>query len=77
MDRWGYIDWWKKQERRRARLVPGWVEACILALVLLGIWAGPRIGLRLNTKPLGWLCGALIIVALSCMLVLFGFRFSM
>ena len=113
MDRWGYLDRWKEQEKRRARLVPGRVEACILAAVvasllggrllhcllesgplgtciaagmprvlamslhsaalLLGIWAGPRIGLRLHSKALGWLCGALIVVAISTVLVWIGF----
>jgi len=27
MDRWGYLDKWKEYEQKRARLVPGWVEA--------------------------------------------------
>src|SRR5215213_523791 len=98
MDRWGYYTRWADDERGRARLVPAWVDACILAAIvvsllggrllhcaieqgplasciqagmprvvamslhcaalLLGIWAGPRIGLRLNNKALGWTCGA-------------------
>ena len=90
MDRWGYLDKWKEYERKRARLIPGWVEAYILAAVvasllggrllhcalevealgtciaagmprvlamslhsgalLFGIWAGPRVGLRLESE---------------------------
>jgi hypothetical protein len=108
MDRWGYLDKWKEYERKRARLTPGWVEACILvavvaslvggrllhcaievgpletciaagmprvlamsmhsAALLLGIWAGPRIGLQF-----GWLCGALLFVIVSAALVWTGF----
>ena len=113
MDRWGYLDKWKEHERKRARLVPGWVEACILAAVvaslfggrlfhclivsepighclqagmprllamslhsaslLLGVWAGPRIGLRLENKALGWLCGGLLVVVVSGLLMWIGF----
>ena len=43
------------------------------AALLLGIWAGPRIGLRLQNKPLGWLCGALIVVVGSTLLAWNGF----
>jgi hypothetical protein len=93
MDRWGYLDKCKENERKRAHLVPAWVEAWILAAVvvslvggrllhcfiqsgpigtcfiegmprilsmslhsaalLLGVWAGPRLGLRLDNKLLG------------------------
>ena len=113
MDRWGYYTRWADEERGRARLVPAWIEACILAAIvaslvggrlihgatergplgscvltgmpgvlaislhsaglLLGILAGPRIGLRLHSKELGWLCGVLIVVGFSMMLVWFGF----
>ena len=41
--------------------------------LLLGMWAGPRIGLRLHSKELGWLCGALIVVAVSAALAWTGF----
>jgi len=108
MDRWDHLDKWKEYERRRARLVPGWVETAILmavvvslvggrllhcliaagplgacmeagvprawamslhsAALLLGIWAGPRIGLQF-----GWLCGALLFVIVSAALVWTGF----
>ena len=113
MDRWGYLDKWKEYERKRARLIPGWVEAYILAAVvasllggqllhcaievealgtciaagmprvlamslhsgalLFGIWAGPRVGLRLESKALGWLCGSLIVLASCTVLVWIGF----
>ena len=113
MDRWDHLDKWKEYERRRARLVPGWVETAILmavvvslvggrllhcliaagplgacmeagvprawamslhsAALLLGIWAGPRIGLQLESKALGWLCGALIVVVASATLVSLNF----
>lgn len=43
------------------------------AALLLGIWAGPRIGLRLHDKGLGWLCGALIVVAMSAVLIWIAF----
>jgi hypothetical protein len=43
------------------------------AALLLGIWAGPRIGLRLHNKGLGWLCGALIVVITSAALIWIGF----
>jgi len=39
------------------------------AALLLGIWAGPRIGLRLQNKPLGLLCGALLVVVVSTALL--------
>ena len=113
MDRWGYYTRWADEERGRARLVPAWLDACILAAIvvsligarlllcaidqgplvscmqtgmprvlgmslycaglLLGIWAGPKIGLRLHSKALGWLCGALIVVAASAALAWMGF----
>jgi hypothetical protein len=41
--------------------------------VLLGIWAGPRIGLRLQRYWLGYLAGALITLAAMASLVLLGF----
>jgi hypothetical protein len=47
MDRWGYLDWWKKtRSARRAQLVPGWVEACILAAVVTSIF-----GTACSTAP--------------------------
>ena len=114
MDRWGYYTKWADEERGRARLVPAWIDACVLAAIvlslvggrlihcaveqgplgsciqagmprllgislhsaglLLGIWAGPRIGLRVHSKELGWLCGAMIVMAISAALMWLGFR---
>ena len=113
MDRWGYYTRWADEERGRARLIPAWIDACILAAIavslvggrvlhcaieqgplescvltgmprvlaislhsaglLLGIWAGPRVGLRLHSKELGWLGGALIVGGTSMMLIWIGF----
>ena len=112
MDRWGYYTRWAEEERRRSRLIPAWVDACIFGLLvvcfvggrvlhcatladpfggclydgvprvlsmslhsaalLFGIWAGPRIGLRINNSELGWVCGALIVVGISAALVWIG-----
>jgi hypothetical protein len=38
------------------------------ASLLLGIWAGPRIGLRLQRYWLGYVCGALIVLSISATL---------
>ena len=113
MDRWAYYTRWADEERDRARLVPAWIDACILAVIvvsviggrllhctieqgplgsciqagmprvlgislhsaglLLGIWAGPRIGLWFHSKELGWLCGALVVVITSAVLLRIGF----
>ena len=113
MDCWGYLDKSKEYERKRAHLVPAWVEAWILgavvvsfvggrllhcfiqsgpigpcfstgmprilsmslhsAALLLGVWAGPRLGLRFDNKPLGWMSGALLVVVVSAVLVWTGF----
>jgi len=43
------------------------------ASLLLGVWAGPRIGLRLENKALGWLCGGLLVVVVSGLLMWIGF----
>ena len=44
------------------------------AALLLGIWAGPRIGFRLESKALGWMCGALLVLVASAALVYLGFH---
>ena len=112
MDRWGHYTKLADEERDRARLVPAWIDVCVLAGIvvsltgsrlllcaieqgplgscmqagiprvlgislhsaglLLGIWAGPRSGLRLQSTELGWLSGALMVVAVSAALVWIG-----
>ena len=42
------------------------------ASLLFGILAGPRIGLRLRNKALGWPCGALLVVVVSAALLWIG-----
>jgi hypothetical protein len=42
------------------------------ASLLFGIWAGPRIGLRLQRYWLGYVCGAGIVLAISAALVWLG-----
>src|SRR4051812_30062196 len=66
---------------------PGPVQVCVqagsygvlsralyAAAVLVGVWACPRIGLRLNNQALGWVCGAAIVLALAALLFLLGFQ---
>ena len=43
------------------------------AALLLGIWVGPRIGFRLDSKGLGWVFGMALIVGISAVLVWIGF----
>jgi hypothetical protein len=46
------------------------------ASLLFGIWAGPRIGLRLRRYWLGYICGALIVLSISSALVWLGFAIT-
>ena len=68
---------------------PGSVQACMqsgmhrilsisshAAALLLGIWAGPRIGLRLRRYRLGYVAGTLIVVAASASLTWLGFSIT-
>jgi hypothetical protein len=43
------------------------------ASLLFGIWAGPRIGLRIQRYWLGYVGGALIVLSISAALVWLGF----
>ncbi len=43
------------------------------ASLLLGIWVGPRIGLRFQRYWLGYVVGALIVLAATIILIRLGF----
>jgi hypothetical protein len=53
MDRWVYLGKWKEYEQKRARLVPGWVEAWFLALVAVSLVGGRLLYCLIESGPLG------------------------
>ena len=53
MDRWGYYSKWADEERGRARLVPAWIDACILAAIVVSVIGGRLLHCAIEQGPLG------------------------